>query len=220
VSIAPICKQANIGLLIVTISCATGKERRHARPRLETVQSLIFHKQRRGCTAHGQGSGSRKNGSGSMLHKVLGTTIGRTHGVHPTVPNVRCSSLSSSQASLATMSRYGLNNVRCSSLSSSHASLATMSRYGLTNVWCSFFGRNLHSRMPLYFTPLLRLKLLHACDQWHSSLVLECSLPLTSWHCKFNPNTEGTTRRPLLTDGHEFRHFTDDVTTLKAHQHK
>jgi hypothetical protein len=28
----------------------------------------------------------------------------------------------------------------------------------------------------------------HSCDQWHSSRV---STPLTSWHCKFRPNTEG-----------------------------
>jgi hypothetical protein len=30
---------------------------------------------------------------------------------------------------------------------------------------CAFFDRNLHSRMPLVATPLLRWKLLHACDQ-------------------------------------------------------
>jgi hypothetical protein len=30
---------------------------------------------------------------------------------------------------------------------------------------CAFFDRTLHSRVPLSFTPLLRLKLLHACDQ-------------------------------------------------------
>jgi hypothetical protein len=33
-----------------------------------------------------------------------------------------------------------------------------------------------------------RLKLVHACDQWHSSRL--CT-PLTGWHCKFRPNTEG-----------------------------
>jgi hypothetical protein len=38
------------------------------------------------------------------------------------------------------------------------------------------------------FAPLARLKLLHACDQWHSSSVLT---PLTGSHCKFRPNTEG-----------------------------
>jgi hypothetical protein len=34
----------------------------------------------------------------------------------------------------------------------------------------------------------VRLKLFHACDQWHSSRV---STPLTGSHCKFRPNTEG-----------------------------
>jgi hypothetical protein len=38
-----------------------------------------------------------------------------------------------------------------------------------SSVRCARFDRNLHSRMALSFTPLLRLKLLHACDQWHSS---------------------------------------------------
>ena len=33
-----------------------------------------------------------------------------------------------------------------------------------------------------------RLKLLHACDQWHSSRVFT---PLTGWHCKTRPNTKG-----------------------------
>jgi arylsulfatase A-like enzyme len=32
-------------------------------------------------------------------------------------------------------------------------------------------GRILHSMMPLSFTPLLRVKRCHACDQWHSSRV-------------------------------------------------
>jgi hypothetical protein len=37
---------------------------------------------------------------------------------------------------------------------------------GLTKLFvrCSFLDRNFQSRMPLRFTPLLRLKLLHACD--------------------------------------------------------
>jgi hypothetical protein len=44
-------------------------------------------------------------------------------------------------------------------------------------------------RIPFGFTPLLlRLKLLHACGQWHSSRV---SAPLTGCHCKLRPNTEG-----------------------------
>jgi hypothetical protein len=41
--------------------------------------------------------------------------------------------------------------------------------------------------MPLVPTPA-RLKLLQACDQWHSS---QMSTPLTSSHCKLRPNTEG-----------------------------
>ena len=32
---------------------------------------------------------------------------------------------------------------------------------------CAFFNKNLHSRMPLDPT-LARVKLFHACDQWHS----------------------------------------------------
>jgi hypothetical protein len=54
---------------------------------------------------------------------------------------------------------------------------------------CPLFDRKLHSRMPLSFTPLLRLKLLHACDQWHSSRV---STFLTGSHCKSRPITEGS----------------------------
>jgi hypothetical protein len=50
------------------------------------------------------------------------------------------------------------------------------------------FDRNLHSRMPLSFTPLLRLKRCHACDQWHSSRVSTTSYRC---HCKFRLNTEG-----------------------------
>jgi hypothetical protein len=41
--------------------------------------------------------------------------------------------------------------------------------------------------MPLDPTHV-RLKLLHACDQWHSSRV---STPLTGWHCKLRTNTAG-----------------------------
>jgi hypothetical protein len=33
-----------------------------------------------------------------------------------------------------------------------------------------------------------RLKLLQACDHWHSSRVFT---PRTGWHCKLRPNTEG-----------------------------
>jgi hypothetical protein len=52
---------------------------------------------------------------------------------------------------------------------------------------CAFADRKLHSRMPLDPTHV-RLKLLHACDQWHSSRVFA---PLTGLHCKLRPNTEG-----------------------------
>jgi hypothetical protein len=55
---------------------------------------------------------------------------------------------------------------------------------------CAFSDRNLHSRgVPLSFTPLFRLKLLHACDQWHFSRKFT---PLTGLRCKSRPNTEGT----------------------------
>jgi hypothetical protein len=47
--------------------------------------------------------------------------------------------------------------------------------------------RNLHLRMSLVLTPA-RLKLLHACDQWHS---LRVFILLTGSRCKLRPNTEG-----------------------------
>jgi beta-galactosidase len=62
------------------------------------------------------------------------------------------------------------------------------SGFDYSDVKCAYFGRDLHSRMPLSFTPLLRLKLLQACDQWYSSRVATI---LTSSHCKLRPNTEG-----------------------------
>jgi hypothetical protein len=43
-----------------------------------------------------------------------------------------------------------------------------------------FLTEKLHSRMPLSFTPLLRLKRCLACDQWHSSRLFT---PLTGWLC-------------------------------------
>jgi hypothetical protein len=56
-------------------------------------------------------------------------------------------------------------------------------------VRCPVFGRNPRSRMPLSFTPLLRLKRCHAaCDQWHSSRAFA---PLTGWRCKSGPHTAG-----------------------------
>jgi hypothetical protein len=41
----------------------------------------------------------------------------------------------------------------------------------------------------------VHLKLYHACDQWHSSRVFT---PLTGWHCKFRPNTEGTAMAAMV----------------------
>jgi hypothetical protein len=49
--------------------------------------------------------------------------------------------------------------------------------------------------MPLDPTHV-RLKLLHACDQWHFSWVFT---PLTGWHCELRQNTEGRRRRNTRT---------------------
>jgi hypothetical protein len=50
--------------------------------------------------------------------------------------------------------------------------------------------------MPLDHTPLLLcLKLEHACDYWHSSLVPTF---LTSSYCKLRPNTEGAAGAGVL----------------------
>jgi hypothetical protein len=78
-------------------------------------------------------------------------------------------------------------------------------------VRCAFFDRNLHSRMPLSFTPLLCLKCCHACDQCHSSRVFT---PLTGWHCKFRSNTEGPSQgmqdlNPNPEPNHQFRSNTE-----------
>jgi hypothetical protein len=43
-----------------------------------------------------------------------------------------------------------------------------VSPIGCSQVRCAFSDRNLHSRMPLDPTHV-RLKLEHACEQWHSS---------------------------------------------------
>jgi hypothetical protein len=59
------------------------------------------------------------------------------------------------------------------------------------------FDSKFHSRMPLGPTPA-RLKLLKACDQWHSSRVFT---PLTGWHRKFRPNTEGNVTKLLQSEG-------------------
>jgi hypothetical protein len=79
--------------------------------------------------------------------------------------------------------------VRCSPLFSSQHPLATTGIGDwMGNVRCAVFDGNLHPRIPLRFTTLLHVKLLHACDQWHSSRKFN---PLTGFHCKLRPNTEG-----------------------------
>jgi hypothetical protein len=57
-------------------------------------------------------------------------------------------------------------------------------------VRCAFSDRNLHSRMPLDPTHV-RLKLLHACDQWHSSRV-SIFLPVHTENCV--QTMKGTTK--------------------------
>jgi hypothetical protein len=47
-----------------------------------------------------------------------------------------------------------------------------------TVVRCTFSNRNLHSRMPVVPSSV-RLKLLHACDQWHASRGAHSSYRLT-----------------------------------------
>ena len=108
-------------------------------------------------------------------------------------PHVRCSSLSISQPSLATRTG-GCKGDAPPRLHPGFCRVRVSPTCG--SVRCAFFDRNLHSRMPLSFTPVLRLKLLHACDQWHSSRVFT---PLTGPHCKLRPNTEGRRNRQVLT---------------------
>jgi hypothetical protein len=55
------------------------------------------------------------------------------------------------------------------------------------------FDRNLHLRMQL--VPWLRLKLLQACDQWHSS---RCPLPLTGLHCTLHQTLKAEGNRSTL----------------------
>jgi hypothetical protein len=50
------------------------------------------------------------------------------------------------------------------------------------------FLTEIYTRGCHWFHTPVRLKLLHACDQWHSSRV---STFLTSSHCKSRPNAEG-----------------------------
>jgi hypothetical protein len=50
------------------------------------------------------------------------------------------------------------------------------------------FPTKLYTRGCHWIPRMFRLKLLHACDQWHSSRKFA---PLTGLHCKLRPNTEG-----------------------------
>jgi hypothetical protein len=43
--------------------------------------------------------------------------------------------------------------------------------YSIDKARCALYGGKLHSRMSLVPTKPVRLKLLRACDQWHSSRV-------------------------------------------------
>jgi hypothetical protein len=51
-----------------------------------------------------------------------------------------------------------------------------------------------HSRMPLCFTPLLRSKRYHACDQWHFSRMC---IPLAGWTVNYIQTLKG----PYLHNG-------------------
>jgi HrpA-like RNA helicase len=99
---------------------------------------------------------------------------------------VRCSSLASSQVPPSNQQVGSTALVWCSSLASSQAPPSNQQAGSTALVWCAFFDRNLHSRMPLVPTPAC-LKLLHACDQWHSSRVV-AHLPIdnnfSSWNLK------------------------------------
>jgi hypothetical protein len=131
-------------------------------------------------------------------------------------PHVRCSSLSISQPSLATRTG-GYKGDAPPRLHPGFCRVRVSPTCG--SVRCAFFDRNLHSRMPLSFTLLLRLKRCHACDQWHSS---RAPTPLTGWHCKLRPATEGTgsrgTRHRACDADHELCHHTDDVTQHCRHR--
>jgi hypothetical protein len=94
---------------------------------------------------------------------------------------------------------------------------------------CAFSDRNLQPRMPLVLTPLLRLKLLQACDQWHSSReftqhfkvrpnAVGCSLilPVSTVNCvqtlKAVAKVAWTYKWWPCTANHELCHLNDDVT--------
>jgi hypothetical protein len=84
------------------------------------------------------------------------------------------------------------HRVRCAFFNHGFCCVRASSTGGAGCVRCAFFDGKLHSRVPLSFTPLLRLKHCHACGQWHSSRVFTSP---TSSHCKLRPNTEGRQRQ-------------------------
>jgi hypothetical protein len=71
------------------------------------------------------------------------------------------------------------------------------------------FDRILPPPVPLHFTPLLRLKRFHACDQWHASRVSPASY---RYLCKLCSTTEATVGTISDSTDHELCHYTDDVT--------
>jgi hypothetical protein len=72
--------------------------------------------------------------------------------------------------------------------------MGTATVTAMVMVRCAFFGRNLHSRMPLDPTHV-RLKRYHACDEWYYSRVSTSSY---CYHRKLHPNTEGKWGRTKL----------------------
>jgi hypothetical protein len=70
--------------------------------------------------------------------------------------------------------------------------------------WCAFFDRISRWRLPLSFTPVLRLKRCHVCDQWYSSRVftagtVNCvqTLKVNSIALHTKPLTKNSCHTPL-----------------------
>jgi hypothetical protein len=137
----------------------------------------------------------------------------------PQMLTVRCALLICLLCSLPLASRKGLGQIarllshgrqRACALISCHSratpslTVASMNStnqilqdMGLPKVRSAFSDSNLLSRMSWVPTPARSKSSEQACDQWHSSRVFT---PLTGWHCKLRPNTEGLDlRRPGTT---------------------
>jgi hypothetical protein len=81
-------------------------------------------------------------------------------------------------------------------------------------VRCAFLDGKFHSWMPLSFTPLLRLKRCHACDQWHSS---RCSLLLPVGTVNCVQTLKGCIHSdPNPNPKHEFRPNTDGAAGFRS----